>query len=135
MEPLEVPEDEIQISFARSSGPGGQSVNTSDTKAVVRWNLSANVSLPDDVRRRFAELHAGRLTRDGVLVLQCDTFRSQRRNVEACRRLLHRLLNEAAVPPKPRRPTRPSAASVQRRLDEKTRRAEIKNARQRPDAE
>ena len=135
MTPLEIPEDEIQISFARSSGPGGQSVNTSDTKAVLRWNVAANHSLPEDVRQRFLDLHAGRVTREGVLLLQCDTFRTQRRNLDACRVLLQRLVDEAAMPPKPRRPTRPSAASVQRRLDEKTRRAEIKNARQRPDPE
>jgi ribosome-associated protein len=129
---IEIPQDEIELTFARSSGPGGQHVNTSDTKVTLRWDVTASPSLPDDIKARFLVLYAGRLTKDGILVMTSEGRRSRQRNIESIMKRLADMLVVASHPPKPRTPTRPSRASVERRLSEKARRAAKKSQRRPP---
>jgi ribosome-associated protein len=132
---LVIPESELDERFSRSSGPGGQSVNTTDSRVELRWDVAASQVLDDRQRARVQEALATRLV-DGVLSLVATEQRSQWQNRQAARARLAELLLEAlAPPPPPRRPTRPSRGARQRRLDGKKRRGEIKSARRRPDAE
>jgi ribosome-associated protein len=126
---LRIPLWEIQFSFARSSGPGGQNVNKVNSKAVLRWTPAWNQSLPEAVRMRFLARYAGKLTNDGELVLSCEEFRDQKRNQEGCLEKLRELVRAVARPPKVRRPTKPTRGSQERRKDSKTRRGEVKKGR------
>ena len=132
---IELPHDEIELTFARSSGPGGQHVNTSDTKVTLRWDVSSSPSLPEDVKERFIGLYGSRLTKEGVLVMSSEGSRSRQRNIDAVMKRLADMLESASQPPKPRTATRPSKASVERRLAEKARRAERKSERRPPATE
>jgi ribosome-associated protein len=123
---------EIEESFVRASGPGGQHVNTTSTAVQLRFDVRRSPSLPDDVRRRLERLAGSRLTRDGVLVLQAQGHRSQKRNREEALNRLVALVREAARPPVPRKKTRPSRASKQRRLDAKKKHGALKALRRGP---
>jgi ribosome-associated protein len=130
---IQIDESEIEESFVRSSGPGGQNVNKVSSAVQLRFDARHSPSLPDDVRRRLERLAGKRLTNDGVIVLIAQTHRSQERNrAEALDRLVE-LIRAASVRPKPRTATRPTLASKKRRLDSKTRRSKIKSARRAPD--
>ena len=129
---LTLPAAELQLSACRSSGPGGQHVNKSDTKIELRWNLLASAAVDEHRRRRLLEALAGRLTATGELILTCDTHRSQRRNREEVRRRLADLLRRALRPRRPRVPTRATAASRQRRRRQKQQRARLKESRRTP---
>ena len=120
---------EISESFIRSPGPGGQNVNKVATAVQLRFDLRGSPSLPEAVRARAERLAGRRLTKDGVVVITAARFRSQERNREDALARLVTLLREAARPPVPRRPTRPSAGAKRRRLDDKTRRGAIKKLR------
>ena len=126
---LEIPLREFRFSFARSSGPGGQNVNKLNTKALLRWAVMKSPSLPEAVRQRLVSKHRRRVTLEGDLLVSSQRFRDAGRNVADCLEKLRAMLAEAAVAPKPRRPTRPSRASVRRRLDQK--RIQSKKKRQR----
>jgi ribosome-associated protein len=128
-----IPEHELSWRFSRSSGPGGQSVNTSDSRVELSFDLADTTALSPMLRERALERLAGRLV-DGVLTITASEHRSQLRNREAAERRLAQLLREAIAPPPPRRrPTKPSKRAVQRRLDEKRQRGQIKRGRQRLD--
>lgn len=124
-----IPAAELEFTATRASGPGGQHVNTSDTRIQLRWNVVASSALGETQRRRVLAALASRLTTDGDLLLSCDTHRSQRRNREEVAGRLAALLRRALVPPRPRKPTRPTAASRERRIEQKKRRGSIKRAR------
>jgi len=131
----EIPDSEFVERFSRSSGPGGQGVNTTDSRVELRWDVVASPSLTEWQRSRVLEALAARIT-DGVLVLVSSEHRSQLQNREAARVRLRNLLESAlAPPPPPRRPTRPSRAARERRLDEKKQRSSTKSLRTRPDQE
>ena len=131
---LAIDPDEIHESFVRAGGPGGQHVNTTSSAVQLRFDVRHSPSLPDDVRARLERLAGHRLTRDGVLVLQAQGQRSQKRNREEALKRLVELVRVAARPPVKRKPTKPSKASKQRRLDSKKRHGALKSLRRaRPD--
>lgn len=124
-----IPAGEISITTSRSSGPGGQHVNTTDSRVQLRWNVVASAALGPVQRRRVLAALGSRLTGDGDLILAADAHRSQRRNRDAVVERLVDMVRRALVPPKPRKATRPTAASRERRLKDKKRRARIKRGR------
>jgi ribosome-associated protein len=126
---LTVPEHELSWRFSRSSGPGGQSVNTSDSRAELSFDVARSAALAEHLRARAVERLAGRLV-DGVLTVAASEHRSQLQNREAAERRLAQLLREAVAPPAPgRRATRPTRGSKERRLQVKRQRSELKRGR------
>ena len=126
---VSIGEDELHEEFIRSSGPGGQYVNKLSTAVQLRFDLRGSPSIPYGMRERAEALAGSRLTKDGVLIITAQRHRTQERNrADALERLVE-LLQEAAVPPKPRRKTRPTKASKERRLEGKKRRGDIKGLR------
>ncbi|MDB5363945.1 MAG: prfB [Rhodospirillales bacterium] len=122
-------ERELEESFVRASGPGGQNVNKVSTAVELRWNVAQSPALPEPVRARLMKLAGRRLTLDGILIIQADQFRSQDRNrADALDRLIQ-LVREAAIAPIPRRPTRPTLGSKKRRLESKGKRGDLKKLR------
>jgi ribosome-associated protein len=129
---LVVPEAELVWRFSRSSGPGGQSVNTTDSRAELSYDIGASAVLDDAQRARLLSRLRHRVV-GGVLTVAASEQRSQLQNREAAERRLAQLLREAlAPPPPPRRPTRPTKGSVERRLQAKARRGQVKRLRGRP---
>lgn len=131
---VEVPADVLRWRFSRSSGPGGQSVNTADSRVELGLDL-AEAGLPDHLRERAASRLSGRLVA-GVLTVTASEYRSQHRNRQAALARMSELLLEATAPPPPRRrPTRPSRGSTERRLTGKKQRGHTKSLRRRPTAD
>jgi ribosome-associated protein len=126
---LRIPLREFRFTFARSSGPGGQNVNKVSTKATLRWAVLASRSLPEPVRKRLLAKHRRRVTTQGDLLISSQRFRDAGRNVADCLEKLRKMLAEAAATPKRRKPTRPTRASVRRRLDQKRRHSRKKHLR------
>ena len=120
---------EIEESFVRATGPGGQHVNTTSTAVQLRFDVRHSPSLTDDVRHRLERLAGRRLTRDGVIVLVAQGQRSQKRNREEALDRLVALVREAARPPVPRKKTRVSKAAKRRRVDDKKHHGAIKSLR------
>jgi ribosome-associated protein len=133
-ERIQIPDEEFDWSYARSGGPGGQNVNKVSSKAVLRWKTSSP-SVPNDVRARFLQKFANRVTTEGDLVMSSERYRDQERNRQDCLEKLTAMLLEVAVAPKPRRITRPSKASKARRVEAKRRTAKTKATRRRPSME
>jgi ribosome-associated protein len=122
-------ERELEESFIRASGPGGQNVNKVASAVQLRFDVRRSPSLPQPVRERLERLGGSRITQDGVLVITAQRFRSQERNRQDARDRLAALIRRAAMPPVPRRPTRPSRAARERRLAAKVRRSRLKRER------
>ncbi|HEU6442753.1 MAG TPA: alternative ribosome rescue aminoacyl-tRNA hydrolase ArfB [Microvirga sp.] len=122
-------EAELQESFIRASGPGGQNVNKVESAVQLRFDVRNSPSLPEDVKARLERIAGKRLTNEGVLIITAQRFRTQERNREDAVGRLVELIRQATERPKPRRPTRPTLASKKRRLEAKGRRSEIKKGR------
>jgi ribosome-associated protein len=132
---IRIPEEEFSWSFVRSGGPGGQNVNKVSSKAVLRWNVGASPSLPDDVKARFLAGQHRRITGAGDLVLTSQRYRDQDRNRQDCLEKLRDLVLRATVVPRARKKKKPSRASRERRLAEKRHRAATKTTRRKPPAD
>lgn len=125
---------ELHETFIRASGPGGQNVNKLSTAVQLRFDVRGSPSLPEPVRARLERLAGHRLTRDGVLVITAQRFRTQERNRQDALERLIELIQQAAAPPAPpRRPTRPTLGSKTRRLQAKTHRGTLKKMRGTPE--
>jgi ribosome-associated protein len=122
-------EKEIEEVFVRASGPGGQNVNKLSSAVQLRFDVRNSPSLPEPVRERLEKLAGRRLSQDGVLLIVAQRFRTQERNREDALERLLELIRQAAQPQKKRRPTRPTKASKERRLEAKTRKSGIKRMR------
>jgi ribosome-associated protein len=126
-----IPDSELEESFIRSSGPGGQNVNKVSSAVQLRFDVRASASLTDTARE--ALLRGGKLTRDGVLIITAQRFREQERNRADARARLVEIVRRAAIPPVIRRPTKIPRSSKRKRLDSKKHRAGIKEGRGKPD--
>jgi ribosome-associated protein len=120
---------ELEETFVRASGPGGQNVNKVATAVQLRFDVRGSRSLPEAVRARLVEIAGSRLTGEGAIVITAGRFRSQVRNREDARERLVALIRRAAMPVKPRRATKPPRASKLRRAEEKRRRSTVKSLR------
>ncbi len=124
-----IPDSELTLSVARSSGPGGQNVNKVNSKVVLRWNLVTSPSVPEAVKARLLARLGPRLTREGELIVASDRYRDQPRNREDCVEKLAALLAEASAIPKHRKKTKPTRGSVRRKREGKSRHSDKKSMR------
>ena len=130
---LSIPLDEIAMHAMRAQGAGGQNVNKVSTAIHLRFDVKHSPSLPDEVRQRLLDSNDSRIGADGVLTIKAQQYRSQGRNRDDALERLRTLIDAACHVPKPRKKTRPSAASIRERLKDKRKRSERKAARRRPD--
>lgn len=127
---IRIPDDELQFSFVRSSGPGGQNVNKVNSKAVLRWSVVQSAGLPEPVRARFLARYGSRVTDAGEIILTSQRFRDQPRNEQDCRDKLREMVAAVARPPLRRKKTKPTRASVERRKERKRETSKKKQGRQ-----
>ena len=123
---ISISNSELEESFIRSSGPGGQNVNKVSSGVQLRFDLGNAASIPQDMKSRAITIAGQRMTKDGFIVISATRYRTQELNRADARKRLVNLLVQAATPPKRRKPTRPTLASKRRRTDAKTRRGSLK---------
>jgi len=128
-ENLVIPATELEVSYARSSGPGGQNVNKVNSKVTLKWAMHQTELLPASVKDRLRVLSKSRLIEDGSLQVTSQVHREQAGNLRECIKKIQILVLQALHPPKTRKPTRPSAGSARRRLEEKSKRSQTKSNR------
>src|SRR5262249_51305968 len=126
---IRIPKNELEITFARSGGPGGQNVQKVSSKVLLRWNPAASPSLPEDIKGRLLQQQRHRLTRGGELLITSQRTRDQTNNLHDCLEKLRDLVRRALTPPRLRRPTRPTRGSKERRLHAKKHRSHLKQRR------
>jgi ribosome-associated protein len=126
---ISISEEELKFKFVRSSGPGGQNVNKVSTAVQLRFDVVGSSTLPSDIRSRLMTLAGNRVTENGVLVIDAQQYSSQSQNRQAAIERLVDLIKQASIPPKVRRKTKPSAGAMQRRVESKRRRGEVKQLR------
>ena len=124
-----IPDDEISLEFVRASGPGGQNVNKVSTAVQLRFDAAGTESLDPEVKARLLKIAGNRATDEGVVIIEAKRFRSQEKNRKDAIDRLTEMVRKAAVKPTPRRKTRPTAASREKRLSQKKRRSEVKRLR------
>ena len=129
---IRIPDHELEWSFVRSGGPGGQNVNKVASKAVLRWDLAGSPGVPEAVKARLRTLQRRRVTQDGELIVTSQRWRDQERNRQDCLEKLRELLLEASVLPRPRKATKATRGSRERRLADKRRRSSAKQMRRQP---
>jgi ribosome-associated protein len=132
---ITIPDEELEFTFARAGGPGGQNVNKVASKAVLHWDVGGNTSLPPGVKERLRAHQRGRINAEGRLVLHGQRFRDQAKNVEDCRERLREIVLQALRAPRPRRATKPTRGARERRLAAKRQQSSRKAARRRPTVE
>jgi ribosome-associated protein len=132
---ISIPLRELRWEYTRSSGPGGQNVNKVHSRAVLRWNPAQSSRLPEQVCARLVSSLSSRLTREGDLILASQRTRDRGRNAEDCLKRLRTLILAAAKAPKRRRPSRPTLASKERRVEAKLQRSATKKLRQKPESD
>lgn len=126
---ISIDENELEESSTRSSGPGGQHVNTTDSAVILRFDVAGSPSLPDAVKLRLTKLAGSRMTSDGVLILRSEGSRSQLANRQDVRERLIAMIVEATFVPRARKATKPTKASQKRRVEAKQRRSGVKAGR------
>lgn len=126
---IQIPREEFEFTFSRSSGPGGQNVNKVNSKALLRWPIRTSPSLPEEVRTRFIERYRTRLTESGDLLISSQRYRDQARNVDDCLEKLREMILAVVQRPKTRKATKPSRASQRRRVEGKRQQSEKKQGR------
>jgi ribosome-associated protein len=131
-ERIQIPDEELTWRFVRSGGPGGQNVNKVASKAVLTWDLIANTTVPAEVKARLRTQQRRRINNLGQLVLSSQRFRDQERNRQDCVEKLREMLEQALHVPRPRKPTRPTRGSRERRLQAKLHRSAAKARRRLP---
>lgn len=129
---IQIPDSELSFSFARSGGPGGQNVNKVNSKAIMRWAVVMTDSLPYDVKARFLEKFANRLTAENEIVITSQKYRDQNKNIDDCLEKLRSMIQSVAARPIIRRATRPTASSVKKRVQTKKENSQKKQARRNP---
>jgi ribosome-associated protein len=126
---ISIDESDLHEDFIRSSGPGGQNVNKVATAVQLRFDVGTSISLPDDVKERLIRIAGRKVTKDGELIIKAARFRTQEQNRKDALERLIDLIRKATEVPRPRRKTRPTKASKERRMDTKHRRSEVKAMR------
>ena len=128
---IQIPDDELEFTYSRSSGPGGQNVNKVNSKALLRWPVTVSPSLPEEVRARFIQRYRSRLTEAGEILISSQRYRDQGRNVDDCLEKLREMILAVAARPKTRKATKPSRGSQRRRLEGKRQLSQKKEGRRR----
>lgn len=124
-----LPDDELEFSFARSSGPGGQNVNKTNSKATLYWSIGSSKSIPEDIRTRFCNSFGNRINDEGVVVISSDETRDRMQNQARCKEKLLEMLAAVWTPPKLRKATKPTRSSQKKRVDTKRQRSVVKTGR------